>query len=380
MAWNEPGGGRDPWGGKNNGDGPPDLDEALKKLRERFGGILVGPGGKGRGVSGGLIATALIVAALLWGFVGIYQVDEKERAVIQRLGVYQSTVGPGLHWNPPIIDTVDIVNVTEERSYTAPGLMLTKDANIVELPVTVQYTVPDAKAFALNVRTPIISLRHATDSAIRHVVGSTLASDVLSEGREQLSGEIKVRLQRYLDIYQTGISISKVNIGKGEPPAAVKQAFDDVNASRKDKERYIQEAEAYRNGVVPVSRGEAQRMIQGATAYRDRVIAEAEGESQRFEKLLVEYRKAPEVTRQRLYLDTVQDVMGNASKVLVDVEGGNNMLYLPLDQIVKSQPKVPSTSASGGGSIDEAQIRNLVEDTLRDMLRDQDSNRRGGRR
>ncbi|UTW45193.1 FtsH protease activity modulator HflK [bacterium SCSIO 12696] len=382
MAWNEPGGGRDrdPWGGKNGGDGPPDLDEALQKLKERFGGLFGGSGGNsnGKGVSGGLIGLALVVVVAIMALSGIYQVDEKERGVVLRFGKYHDTVGPGLHWRPVFIDTVNKVNVTKVQEHVATGLMLTKDENIVSLPVTVQFTVPDAKAYIINVRDPIASLKHATDSAIRHVVGSTLASDVLSEGREKLSGEIKNRLQNYLDIYQTGVQISKVNIGKGEPPVPVKPAFDDVNASRKDRDRYIEEAESYRNGVVPVARGEAQRMIQAATAYRDRVIAEAEGESQRFEKLLVEYQKAPEVTRQRLYLDTVQDVMQNVSKVMVDVEGGNNMLYLPLDQIAKSQPKT-STKQSINNVLDETQIRNIVEDQLRDMLRDSNTSR-GNRR
>ena len=382
MAWNEPGGGRDrdPWGGNKGGDGPPDLDEALQKLKERFGGLFGGSGKSSNGGNKTLFGVAALVVLLVWGFSGIYQVDEKQKAVILRFGEFNRIVGPGLQWYPPLIETKDIVNVTKEESLTVSGLMLTKDANIVELPVTVQYIVPNAKDFVLNVKEPLISLRHATDSAIRHIAGSTLFSDVISEGRDQLADQIKVRLQRYLDIYETGISIRQVNIGEGKPPAQVQAAFDDVNASLKDKGRYIEEAESYRNGLVPKARGEAERLIQEATAYRDKVIAEAEGEAQRFEKLLVEYQRAPEVTRQRLYLDTVQQVMGNSSKVLVDVEGGNNMMYLPLDKLVGSQPRQsPSSTFGGSNSLDEAQIRNMIEDALREKTFER-GNQRGGRR
>ncbi len=370
MAWNEPGGGRDPWGGKS-GDGPPDLDEALRKVRENFNKLFGGKGGSKGG--GAMVVVVLVILLALWAGIGIYQVDAKEQAVLLRFGKYYETVGPGLHWNPPLIDTVVIVGVTEARSYTAKGLMLTEDVNIVEVPVTVQYTVPDAKAFVLNVRRPEVSLHHAVDSAIRHVVGSTKAADVLSEGRQKLAGEVKDRLQQYLDNYGTGISITVVNIGKAQPPSAVKAAFDDVIASKEDKDRYVKEAEGYRNGIVPEARGQAQRIIQDATAYREKVIAEAQGEAERFEKLLVAYEKAPDVTRQRLYLDTVQQVMGNASKVLVDVEGGNNMLYLPLDRLMESQPKVSSPAVQ---NIDKVELRDMVQDVIDEMRREQNNSRR----
>ncbi|WIO75028.1 FtsH protease activity modulator HflK [Porticoccaceae bacterium LTM1] len=378
MAWNEPGGGRDPWGGKNNGDGPPDLDEALKKLRDKFNKAFGGSGGsnngKGNGAAIGVIA---VIAIIVWALFGVYQVDEKDKAVILRFGKYHDTVGSGLHWNPKFIDTVNVVSVTKEQSYTTQGLMLTKDLNIVDLPVTVQFTVPDAKAYVLNVRDPVESLRNAADSAIRHVVGSTTASDVLSEGRQKLAGEISQRLQKYIDIYDTGISISSVNIGKGQPPVEVKAAFDDVNASKKDKDRYIKEAEAYSNEVVPVARGKAQRMLQDAQAYRDRVVAEADGDAQRFEKLMTEYQKAPEVTRRRIYLDAMESVMSNSSKVMVDVEGGNNMMYLPLDKLMEGRSVLPSTTrdASAPSSTKE-QVREVVEEVLRDMTRDQQIDRR----
>lgn len=381
MAWNEPGGGRDPWGGKNNGDGPPDLDEALKKLRDKLNKVFGGSGGgnsKGGGAIFGVIAA---IAVIVWALFGVYQVDEKDKAVVLRFGKYHDTVDSGLHWNPKFIDTVKIVSVTKEQSYTTQGLMLTKDLNIVDLPVTVQYTVPDAKAYVLNVRDPVESLENAAESAIRHVVGSTTASDVLSVGRQKLAGEIAQRLQKYLDIYETGINISSVNIGKGQPPVEVKAAFDDVNASKKDKDRYIEEAEAYSNEVVPVARGKAQRMLQDAQAYRDRVIAEAEGDAQRFEKLMVEYQKAPEVTRRRIYLDAMESVMSNSSKVMVDVEGGNNMMYLPLDKLMEGRPTQPLPAGSSTTSSNKEQLREVVEEVLRDMSRDQQTDsRRGARR
>ena len=388
MAWNEPGkgndnrwgnstnGGRknnDPWG--NSNQGPPDLDDMLNSLKDQLGGIF---GGKRSGggqsnepVPTGLIGVILVVLIGVWGFLGVYQVDEKERGVILRLGKYHETVGPGLHWNPYLIDTRTTVLVTQEQQYNTRGLMLTQDENIVEVPVSVQYNIPDPKAYVLNVKDPETSLKHATDSAIRHVVGSTTSSNVLSEGREAMAIETRDRLQRYLDLYQTGISITRINILKAEPPAAVKEAFDDVVSAKEDKDRFQNEAEAYANSVVPEARGKAQRIEQEAIAYRDRLIAEAEGEAKRFRQLYAEYKKAPGVTRERLYLNTIEKVMSNTSKVMVDVEGGNNMMYLPLDKIVNQ-----STSNRESNLSDEQVIRQAVEETLNKIIRESSNTRR----
>lgn len=330
MAWNESGG-KDPWGG--NGKQPPDLDVAFKELADRYRRFVGGGGDSNRSLVLGILA--LIV--LIWAAMGIYQVDAKERAVILRFGKYQGMVGDGLHWNPPLIDTVTKVRVTEERQYQTRGEMLTQDENIVELPLTVHYNVGDAKAFVLNVKDPEKSLTQATDSALRHVVGSTKLDDVVSTGREQLSIDVKDRLQTYIDNYGTGIRVVKVNILEAKPPADVKPAYDDVIKAREDQERLVNEAQGYANGVIPETRGRAQRVIEEANAYRARVIADAEGQTQRFEQLLTEYKKAPEVTRQRLYLDSMEEVMATSSKVMVDVKGGNNMLYLPLDKMVGQQ-------------------------------------------
>ena len=379
MAWNEPGGGnnKDPWGGKDQG--PPDLDEAFKKLQAKLNGLFGGSTGGGGGsntpnvdISGGLIALICLVIVAVWAGFGVYQVDEKDRAVVLRFGKYLETYGPGLHWNPPLIDVKFIVRVTEERQYSSRGLMLTEDENIVESPLTVQYNVADPKAFVLNVKDPVLSLQEATDSALRHVVGSSKLDDVVSVGRQQIGIEVKERLQRYLDSYGTGIQVVKINIQESKPPAEVKEAYDDVIKAREDQERLINEAQAYANGIIPESRGKAQRLIEEANGYRAKVIVEAKGEAQRFENLLAEYKKAPEVTRERLYLDTLQQVMSNSSKVLVDVEGGNNMMYLPLDKLTQARPTFDRSSV-----VNEADISEIADEVIKKLRREQLSSRRG---
>ena len=242
--------------------------------------------------------------------------------------------------------------------------MLTKDENIFELTMTVHYNVKNVKDFVLNVSNPEISLHQSTDSALRHVVGSTVLDDVLSTGREQLSVDVRARLQSYLDNYGTGIHIVKVNILEAKPPAAVKAAYDDVIKAREDQERLINEAQAYSNGVVPEARGGAQRVLEEADAYKAQVVAEAEGNTQRFLKVLAEYQKAPQVTRERMYLDAIEGVFENTSKIMVDVEGGNNMLYLPLDKIMQQSP-----AASGRGKALSSDEVSIIADRVIDKLR-----------
>ncbi|MDO3381090.1 FtsH protease activity modulator HflK [Gilvimarinus algae] len=376
MAWNEPGGGdKDPWGNRNN-DGPPDLDEALKKLQEKLGGIFGGgSGGKGGGSAKGfgtLLIGAIVVAGLLYAFAGFYQVDEKERAVVLRFGAFSEIKQPGLRWNAPLITEVFVENVTEERQYPSRGLMLTEDESIVELPITVQYNVNDVKAYVLNVRDPEVSLRHAADSALRHVVGSTELEQVLSEGRGKIADEVEVRLQQYLDSYGTGILVRDVNIQEGRPPEEVRAAFDDVIKAKEDEERLKNEAQAYANAVVPAARGRAQRMLEEAEAYRAEVTSRAEGESERFVNLLTEYTKAPEVTRERLYIEALEQVMGNASKVLVDVEGGNNMMYLPLDKLMEQ-----SSGQSRSTTLSQEQLRQISDYVSRQLGRSNNTYREG---
>lgn len=375
MAWNEPGGGdKDPWGNRNN-DGPPDLDEALKKLQQKLGGIFGGKsGGNGGGGASGkgfasLVIAVGVIAALLYGFTGFYQVDEKERAVVLQLGAFKEIKQPGLRWNAPLITEVFVENVTEERQYPSRGLMLTEDESIVELPITVQYNVNDVKAYVLNVREPEVSLRHAADSALRHVVGSTELEQVLSEGRGKIADEVELRLQQYLDSYGTGILVRDVNIQEGRPPEEVRAAFDDVIKAKEDEERLKNEAQAYANAVVPAARGRAQRMLEEAEAYRAEVTSRAEGETARFLDLLAEYERFPEVTRERLYIETVEEVMGNASKVLVDVEGGNNMMYLPLDKLMQS-----SQNQQGQARITADQLRQISDAVARQLGRTNNTN------
>lgn len=379
MAWNEPGGNdKDPWGGNNQG--PPDLDEAFKKLQEKLNRMFGGGGSSSRGgggsgggdISGSFIALIALVVVIIWAGFGIYQVDEKDRAVVLRFGKYLETYGPGLHWNPPLIDRRYVVNVTEERQYASRGLMLTEDENIVESPLTVQWNVSDPKAFVLEVKSPELSLQQATDSALRHVVGGSKLDDVVSIGREKIGIEVQQRLQTYLDNYGSGINVVKINIQEAKPPSEVKEAYDDVIKAREDQERLVNEAQAYSNAIIPESRGKAQRLLEEANGYKAKVIVEAQGESQRFLDLLREYKKAPEVTRERLYLDAVQEVMSNSSKVLVDVEGGNNMLYLPLDKITEQR----NNNRSGPDINNAASISEIADEVIRKLRQDQANNNR----
>ena len=388
MAWNEPGGGnnkpKDPWGGGDQG--PPDLDEALKKLQDKLGGMFGGGGGARRaggsgsssgGIPGAMLGVIAAGALLVWGLMGFYQVDQQERAVVLRFGKYLETVQPGLQWNPPLIDEVIKVNTTKVRAVSFREIMLTMDENIVEVKLSVQYVIDDPTSFVLKVRDPEISLQHATQSALRHVVGGTSMDMVLTGGRAQIAEEVDQRLQEYLNLYETGILVSKVTVDESKPPTQVQAAFDDVIKAREDEERLKNEAQAYANGIVPEARGGAQRVLEEAMAYKEQVLANAEGEAERFTKLLVEYSKAPEVTRERLYLEAVQAVYSNTNKVMVDVEGGNNMMYLPLDKL---------SSQGGGGTvrdvtIDSSNIRELTNAVTEQLRRDAAAagNRRGGR-
>ncbi|MAT94397.1 MAG: FtsH protease activity modulator HflK [Halioglobus sp.] len=385
MAWNEPGGGnnnpKDPWGGGDQG--PPDLDEALKKLQEKLGGMFGagsgGGSGGGSGVSGTAVVALLALFVVVWALLGFYQLDEQERGVVLRFGKYHATVQPGLHWNPPLIDEVTVVNTTNVRDDSFTEIMLTQDENIVEVNLSVQYVINDPNKFVLKVRAPERSLQHATQSALRHVVGGSTMDPVLTTGREKIAQEVKQRLQTYLDRYETGILVTQVNVDKSRPPTQVQAAFDDVIKAREDEERVKNEAQSYANGIVPEARGFAQRQIEEASAYKDQVIANAEGEAQRFSKLLAEYRKAPEVTRERLYLDAVQQVLAKNSKVMVDVEGGNNVMYLPLDKLAAQRQ---SAAAVRELRIDSSNIRELTDAVMEQLRRDaavSDSRSRGGR-
>ena len=365
MAWNEPGGGKDPWGGNRGNDGPPDIDEALNKLKEKFAAFGGGSGG-GAGSSKGLLPVALIALAIIWGLLGFYQVDEKEQAVILRLGKYSDTVGSGLHWNPPLVDSVTTVRVTEERQYSARGLMLTQDENIVEISLTVQYNIANAKDFVLSIKDPETSLKQATDSALRHVVGSTGLDGVISTGRELVAVSTAEKLQDLLNVYSSGINVVKINIEEARPPTEVKAAYDDVIKAREDLERLVNEAQAYSNGIIPEARGEAQRLREEAEGYLSQVVSKSQGEAKRFTTLLAEYKKAPEVTRERLYIDAIEQVMSNSTKILMDTEGGNNMLYLPLDKLVQQGN---AASPRRGSASDSQMVDRIANEVIEKLQR-----------
>lgn len=378
MAWNEPGGNRndnDPWGNNNKGrnggnnQGPPDLDQAFKQLMDKLNGLF-GNGGKKGGAgsgkssagAGGIFVIAIIVLAVFLVSKSVYTIDEQQRGIVLQLGKYNRTLDPGLRFVIPLVEKVVPVNVTNVRNSELNQEMLTQDENIIAISLNVQYTVSDPVAFALRTEDPDRSLAYAAESALRHEVGGTDLNSIMTAGRAILANNIRTRLQEFMDTYRTGINVSIVNVKEARAPAAVQAAFDDVQKANLDKERYVNEAEAYANTVIPEARGRAQRMMEEANAYRERVIARASGEAERFEKLLTEYKKAPKVTRDRLYLDAISEVYANTSKVLIDVEGGNNMMYLPLDKLMSNR----STSTDQvGGSRAVSDIADQVIEELR---------------
>lgn len=402
MAWNEPGGRddkNDPWssggndrgGRRPNGDdqGPPDLDEALQKFMDKINSLL-GAGKKSGGSGGGstsggqggpgfgFIGVLALLAAVVWAGMGFYTVDQQERGVILRLGKFTETVQPGLQWNPPLIDDVTKLNVTRVRTYDHRSLMLTKDENIVDVDMTIQYVVSDPKSYVLNVRDPEASLGHASESSLRHTVGATNLDGILTEGRETLAIEVAERLQRYMEVYGTGLAISRVNIKNATAPSQVQDAFDDVIKAREDEQRVKNQAESYANGIVPEARGTAQRVMEEANAYREEVVARATGEADRFSALLEAYAVAPDVTRERLYIETLQQVYSNTPKVMIDSEaGGNNMMYLPLDKLME---RVPAGTNNRNIRLDDNSLRQITDQVVREVnSRSSSTNLREGR-
>ena len=359
MAWNQPGGngGRDPWGNRGDKKGPPDLDEVLKKLQSRLGRIFGGRGGGGGGgfslPGGSLIGVAVIAVVLAgaWGLAGFYIVDPAEEAVVLRFGEYRVTNGQGLHWAPYFVDRVEKINVEQIRNqeigFRSSGgsqspvahesLMLTEDENIIDIKFSIQYRVNDARFYLFNVLDPELTLRQATESAVREVVGRSGMDFVITAGRDVVAAETATLIQEILDRYEVGLNITSVNMQDAQPPAQVQDAFFDAVKAREDQERIINQAAAYKADIVPKARGDSNAMFERAEAYRQRVIAQADGETDRFLKVLTEYRKAPAVTRERLYLETIEQVMANSSKVLVDLQGGNNLMILPLDTLLSGR-------------------------------------------
>ncbi|MBB5322071.1 FtsH protease activity modulator HflK [Marinobacter oulmenensis] len=400
MAWNEPGGNRndnDPWGsgGGRRGDdqGPPDLDEALKKGLDKLNRMLGGKGGgsgRGSGGSGGkggagygaILAIAAILAVGYVVFQSFYTVDEQERAVVLRFGEFNRTESPGLRFKVPLIDKVYKVRVTNIRTAESSGQMLTQDENLVTIDLQVQYRVSDARHYVLNVRDSNQALAFATDSALRHEVGSSSLDDVLTEGRAELAIRVEQRLQRFLRDYGAGLEVVRVNVESTQPPEPVQDAFREVQRAREDEQRVKEEAETYRNKVVPEARGKAQRMIEEANAYKEEVIDRARGETARFQQLLAVYEGAPVVTRERMYLQSLERVLANSSKIFVDTESSGNMMYLPLDRL--TQGRLPSSgqrSSSGSSGSDQPQvdIQNLTDQVLQELQSRQDTTIRRSR-
>lgn len=362
MAWNDNGG--NPWQ-RNARQGPPDLDDLFGKLFRRLFGSGRKGGGGGRKWSIGT-GSILLVLLILWLLSGFYIVEASERGVVLRFGKHERTTMPGPGWHIPYpIESVEVVNVTGNRSVEKRTTMLTQDENIVELKFSVQYRLKNAEDYLFNVENPDIEFDRACrfksticgvlDSAIRTVVGRNNMDFILREGRAEIAGRTMTLMQEILDAYGTGIEILTVNLEDSQPPNAVQDAFQDATKAREDMERFKNEAQAYANEVLPKARGEAARMLEDAKAYRARVVANAEGEASRFTQLLTEYRKAPDVTRQRMYLTAVESVLSNSSKVVVDVDKGSNMLFLPLDRILEQRgtvrsPESSSSERKAGGS------------------------------
>lgn len=370
-------------GGQGPNQGPPDLDELWRDFNRKLGGLFggrgsgSGAGGGGRGGSGGFkpdpkatgIGAGLIagVALVIWAGTGIFIVQEGQQAVITQFGKYHSTVGAGMNWRLPFpIQRHETVFVTQLRSVDvgrdaivpATGLressMLTQDENIVDIKFVVQYRLNDARAFLFETRDPDVAVVKAAETAVREVVGAMKMDAVLAEERDQIAPRVRSLMQTILDRYKVGIEVTGVNLQQGgvRPPEQVQAAFDDVLKASQERERAKNEAEAYANDVVPRARGAAARLREEAEGYRARIVAQAEGDSQRFRSVLTEYQRAPQVTRDRMYIDTMQEVYANATKVLVDSRQGSNLLYLPLDKLmqtvetgVASTPSAPSTTA-----------------------------------
>lgn len=362
MAWNEPGNNgkdRDPWGNNGKNQGPPDLDEMLRKVSRRFGGLL--GGGKSGGEMGRFgLSIALVIAVVVWVVSGFYTIREAERGVILRFGEYSHNVEPGLRWKPTFIDRVIPVDVESVRSLPASGFMLTQDENVVRVEMDVQYRVVDPEQYLFSVTNAEESLGQATDSSLRYVVGHTRMDDILTTGREQVRRETWDGIEKIVTPYQMGLQIVDVNFLPARPPEEVKDAFDDANSAQEDEQRFIREAEAYAREVEPKARGTVKRLEQEAEGYKSQIVLKAKGEVARFNELLPQYQAAPDLTRERIYLETMEELYQQANKVLVDMPDGNNsMIYLPLDKLSGQANAVsPARSASAVTAADAAPVTN----------------------
>ena len=368
----------DPQWGKNKGDsGPPDLDDVLRNVNKKINNIFGQRKGGGneegsqpqgpKQQSSGSIVTIIGLLIVAWLASGFYIVDEGHRGVVLRFGKYTDTTPAGLRWHMPYpIEKVEIVNVSQVRTVEIgyrnnvrskvlrESLMLTDDENIIDIQFAVQYILNNPENFLFKNRNPDDAVLQAAETAIRQVIGKSKMDYVLYEGREQVAANATQLMQKILDRYEIGISISRVTMQNAQPPEQVQAAFDDAVKAGQDRERQKNEGQAYANDVIPRAVGNAARLIQESEAYKQRVIVSAEGDASRFEQILSEYSKAPKVTRERLYLDMMQQVLANTSKVIVDQKSGNNLLYLPLDKLINMSGSAPISSVTVQPAIQEA--------------------------
>lgn len=363
MAWNEPGGNKnkDPWGNRGGDQGPPDLDEVFKKFMDKLNGLLGGSGG-GRAPSSGNnnagLAILLVIGLFVWMLSGTYKVGEAERGVVLRFGAHVDTVDSGLNWHFPYpIETVLKIDVSNVQEYAQKSTMLTQDQNIIDIEITVQYQIGSAEDFFFSMRDPKTTLEEASESALRQHVGRSTMDYVFGDGREDIAISTQETIQEIMDNYKSGIRVVRVNMQEAKPPEPVKASFDDVTQAVEDEVKLKNQSEAYRNEILPRARGKAAQMLEEANAYKQEVVARAEGDAQRFTKLYVEYKKAPAVTRDRIYLETVESVLSKVNKVLVDVKGGNNMVYLPLDKMLQNRDVSQSAIKQAESLIDSSRNR-----------------------
>ena len=345
MGWDD-GDKGNPWRPGGN-KGPADLDAIVKDFQRKLSGLFGGRGGSGRGAAGGsrgvgsgLVATIAVLLLGGWALSGFYKVDAAEQGLVLRFGSYEATTQPGLRWHWPWpIETVEKINAERTETWSYTGSMLTRDENIIVVDVIVQYRRSDPYLYLFNVRAPEDTMRDVTASAIREVIGKNDLDFILTEGRADVAASTQDVLQSTLDAYGTGITVFQVNLQEANFPREVEDAVQDAVRAREDRERAILRAQEYSNQILPVARGAAARQKEDAEAYRQRAIVSAEGEADRFTRILDEYSKAPQVTRQRIYLETLESVLATSTKVLVNSEGGNNMMVLPLDQLVQQRQR-----------------------------------------
>ncbi|HET6724630.1 MAG TPA: FtsH protease activity modulator HflK [Gammaproteobacteria bacterium] len=343
MSWNEPGNDKDPWGNNNR---PADLDDLIRNIQQR---VRVMFGGKPDGHKpGNGVLWVIPLLAIVWLLTGFYRVDSAERAVVLRFGAYQTTTGPGLHWHLPWpLARAELVNVAEVKSFSYGNDMLTADENIVHVAIAVQYVVDNPYQYLFGVRQPKQTLGEVAESAIRQVVGRYNMDFILGKGQSDIASAAKTLTQTTLKRYKAGLKVLSVNLQQDQPPREVQEAFDDVNKAREDKQRLQNEAQSYANSVVPKAKGEAAHIIQDAEAYKAQVVAQAKGRTSRFESVLTQYKKAPAVTRSRLYIEGIESVLEKTPKVVIDPRAKGSLLYLPLDKLFKTAPEKGDTTATG---------------------------------